>query len=277
MFKFDRMFSSLLIAMELVVVTYSYGSANTGVSVSQNPPRSHFARQFSLSDATKEAPRPPGNSGPGGGTGVQEPRPPRPPGESGPGGGLGWQQILPLEPPKEGEITGTRSRGGFCPIAPSGFGSTQVVWNDRPLFVWNEVRANVTRVEVRDSDDMENSTLLWSVEPTENKVQYDGEALEPGQTYYWMVFFNGASAPTLAIPFELSADRDRIAAELAALELPEDASEEDIARIRAAYFNENGLPSDALQEALSVSEPSKELEEILEALPAEYCQEPEEE
>lgn len=258
MVKFNRMFSSLFIATELVFVAYSYCHASIGDSVSPVPLESDRWQQvdrdrFSRSWQTQD-----------------EAEPPKPPVDT----GTNWADVLP-PPPKDEENTGVR--GGFCSIAPGRLGTTQIVWNDRPLFLWDETRGNVTRVEVRDGDDIQNSTLLWSAEPTENQAQYDGEALAPGQTYYWLVFFNGANQPTMAISFEIaeSLDRDRIAGELAALTLPDNASEEDIARIRAQYFTENGLPSDAFLEAFSVVEPSEELATLLEALPEEYCREPE--
>ena len=274
MVKFNRMFSSLLIATELVFVTYSYCSANMGDSLSETLPRSNWANVETARSAEAKV-----------FYGLwQEDSNRQPPGPE-ENAGSTWRDVLPLEfqqqddgnSGEDWENAGSRVRGGFCPIAPGRLGTTQVVWNDRPLFLWDETRGNVTRVQVRDGDDIQNSTLLWEAEPTENQAQYDGEALEPGQTYYWLVFFNGASDPTMAISFQIAeaADRDRIAGELAALTLPENASEEDIARIRAQYFTENGLPSDAFLEAFSVIEPSEELATLLETLPEEYCWAPE--
>ncbi|BAZ40689.1 hypothetical protein NIES4101_66500 [Calothrix sp. NIES-4101] len=106
-------------------------------------------------------------------------------------------------------------------------------------------------------------------------VNYQGEPLKPGQTYKWFIFLNQASSsPVMFIPFQImeAPQRNRITSELKLLErLQKNKSVEAIALVKAKYFAEQGLWSDALQQAYSVPKPSSELSQLIKDLPNQLC------
>ncbi|NEP14676.1 MAG: hypothetical protein F6K14_31670 [Symploca sp. SIO2C1] len=126
-------------------------------------------------------------------------------------------------------------------------------------------------IEVRH---LRSNELIWSqtLEPTTNKITYQGEELEPEQVYFWRETVPLETLPT-KIVFRImnKEERDRISTELAELESQletEGASESDIILARVNYFAERQLWSDALQEAYSVENPSGELADFLEKFEA---------
>ncbi|MBD0268848.1 MAG: hypothetical protein ICV77_11210 [Cyanobacteria bacterium Co-bin8] len=94
------------------------------------------------------------------------------------------------------------------------------------------------------------------------RVAHSGAPLEAG-TYDWQ-FFMIAPTHVYATSFEIMDDEayERIAAELETLQADleaEGADAETIVLARAAYFIQQELASDALQELFSVSNPSEEM------------------
>lgn len=156
------------------------------------------------------------------------------------------------------------SRGdGVCLISPGNLGE-QLIWSERPLFIW---QGKIPKSKISLTKSAENSgekdRLVWTQIVSENTktVAYAGEALQPGSTYYWELFSDGKTdgrAITLMTEFQ----REAIAAELTALEnkLENDgATEEDIAIAKADYFVRQKLGFDALQQLYSVPNPSPRL------------------
>ncbi|MGB3238888.1 MAG: hypothetical protein WBB29_11360 [Geitlerinemataceae cyanobacterium] len=146
-------------------------------------------------------------------------------------------------------------RGNFCLIAPSTLGQTSTIWNDLPLFIWD---GNVSNIELRDHN---SDTALWTAQPdaTASTFQYDGEPLEPGQTYDVVMTTTGELIFTFTVMDAQT--RAGIAADLQALEeraIEQGADEGSIAFARAQYFANRGLRWDALQEVFSVIEPGED-------------------
>lgn len=169
-----------------------------------------------------------------------------------------------------------RPMGSVCTIAPKAIGNNREVWNQRPLFIW---AGPFKRIELRRVGD---NQVLWSkAVGGQNKILYDGEALQPGQTYEWSLFFNPEAdfPPFRTETFRVmdSQKRDRIKQDLQRLDetlKSKKASAEEIARQHALYFVKQQLWLDALQEAYSVENPSPALTTLMQAMPKEICPKP---
>jgi hypothetical protein len=190
-----------------------------------------------------------------------------------------WTPILQAlqdnpPPPKKNE-GGSR---GVCAIAPTAIGTSTEIWSERPLFVWVGP-SRPTRIELRSVD---NNQVLWrhKVE-AQNKILYDGEALQPGQAYEWSLFASSQenARPIKTETFRLmdAQKRDRMNTQLQRLDQElqaKNASTEDIARKRAEYFAQQQLWSDVLKEAYSVENPSPGLTDMVRSIPRTLCSRP---
>lgn len=170
-----------------------------------------------------------------------------------------------------------RPMGSVCTIAPKAIGNNREVWNERPLFIW---AGPFKRIELRRVGD---NQVLWSqnLNARQNKILYDGEALQPGQTYEWSLFFSPDTdfPPFRTETFQVmdTQKRDRIKQDLQRLDETlknKKASAEEIAREHALYFVRQQLWLDALQEAYSVENPSPALKQLMQAMPKEICPKP---
>ena len=164
------------------------------------------------------------------------------------------------------------ARGDICLITPGGNSANTEIWSNRPLFVW---RGNLGRIEVRPYGSEE---VLWSqtVSAKDNRVTYTGEPLKAGETYQWVIFGVADKNPMLSVPFKVmnEPNRDRIRVRLIILgvELKEKgATPEEITLARANYFAQKELWSDFLQEVYSLDNPSEDLQEIIQQIPAKVC------
>lgn len=169
----------------------------------------------------------------------------------------------PINPRKGG------SRGDLCMISPDAPRQTRIVWSDRPLFLW---QGQVKKIELTN---ISNNTKFW--DQTVEKIQqqtYTGKPLQPGKTYKWEVFIGDSPAKFVKFRIMESQQRDRITAELNALEnqlKAKGANAEAIALAKAEYFAKYNLWSDVLQQAYSVQQPSAELAKIIEEIPQRLC------
>ena len=169
-----------------------------------------------------------------------------------------------------------RPMGNICAIAPKAIGDTKEVWNERPLFIW---AGPFKRIELRRVGDEQ---VFWSKAlDRQNKILYDGEPLQPGQTYEWSLYFSDDTEfpPFRTETFQVmdSQKRDRIQQDLQRLDetlKARKASTEEIARQHALYFVRQQLWLDALQEAYSVENPSEPLKQLIESMPKEICPKP---
>lgn len=193
-----------------------------------------------------------------------------------------WEKLFEEDPDPPRNQTSGGSRGPvqskFCPLAPSVDREIMATWSQYPLFLW---QGRVERMEVRLHD---SDKVLWSIDASRSwqaadssaiyRAFYEGEALQPGQTYDWVIF-DPANIPTY-IPFHVMAqsERDAIAAELTQMEAPlkqQGATAETIAVAKAKYFARRRLWSDVLQEAMSVKNPSAALTRFVKKIPARFC------
>jgi hypothetical protein len=179
-------------------------------------------------------------------------------------------------PPVPGGAGGGTSRGNnLCAIAPQPITTNRVIWSDRPLFLW---RGSLSRIEIHPTG---SKKVLWRQTEIlgKNSALYAGEALQPGQTYDWLLFDQFAledSEPIQRVTFRVmdAQERDRIKTQLQKLEAKlkaKKASAEETAIHRAQYFAQKNLWSDVLQEAYSVKNPSAALAGIIEDLPTKLC------
>ncbi|NET62729.1 MAG: hypothetical protein F6K47_43570, partial [Symploca sp. SIO2E6] len=95
---------------------------------------------------------------------------------------------------------------------------------------------------------------MWqqTIDPNVHHLTYQGEALEPGQDYYWWGI-EAVNKRSTRVIFRLMEPekRDRITAELAELEnqlKAEKASVSEVILARVNYFADQELWSDALRE-----------------------------
>lgn len=169
-----------------------------------------------------------------------------------------------------------RPIGGVCAIAPKAIGNNTEVWNERPLFIW---AGPFKRIELRRVGEEQ---VLWSKAlDRQNKILYDGEPLQPGQTYEWSLYFSPDTdfPPFRTETFQVmdSQKRGRIQQDLQRLDeslKARKASAEEIAREHALYFVRQQLWLDALQEAYSVENPSPALKQLIQSMPKEICPKP---
>lgn len=197
-------------------------------------------------------------------------------------GGNPWAMIFRAlaqdnKPPVPPEKAGSRGPAS-CAIAPRAIGTNMEIWSDRPLFVWT---GPFKRLELRA---VSSDQILWryNVKDQQNSVLYSGkEALQPGQTYEWRLFFSDEEniRPFATQTFRVmdAQKRDRIQKELQSLtdELQaKKALPENIAQQRAQYFAQQKLWSDVLQEAYKVENPSTALTAMVQAIPREICNNP---
>jgi hypothetical protein len=171
---------------------------------------------------------------------------------------------------------GTRS-GSICLVTP-GLGETRGVWSDRPLFLWDR---EISRVEVRL---VNTDTSVWNqtVPSSSRSIVYQGQPLQPGQTYVVLLFDptdslfikdkDYASHPKFTLMAE--SERSSIAQGLAATEnqfKSQGSSDETIALEKAELFTEKKLWSDALQTIYSVQNSSLELQTFVQTIITDTC------
>jgi hypothetical protein len=169
----------------------------------------------------------------------------------------------PIQPRKGGSRLPTDD---ICMISPDAPSERRIVWSDRPIFIW---KGAVQKIAVRTRGSNE---YLWSqnVSGAQN-ANYTGSALQPGQTYEWLVFIG--ESPSKFVPFQVmdAQQSQRITSDLNNLIKAKKANSEAIALAKANYFIQNQLWSDALQQAYSVKNPSRELAQILKDIPDKLC------
>lgn len=166
------------------------------------------------------------------------------------------------------------SRGDMCAIAPTTPNAgTPIIWHDQPVFVWQA--GTVAKVSLQDKLTEE---VLWEYVPSagETHVVYDGESLEPGQTYTLALHKIASLGPTLTPDFQVMHPIFRSLVDNGlenSFNLNEFtvSDEEWMAIHQADYFSKRDLPFDAIQSLFSVSDPSPELLAIQELMIKETC------
>jgi hypothetical protein len=176
-------------------------------------------------------------------------------------------------------LGGSRNGSGFCGIAPAVLGTSNVIWSDRPLFLW---QGKVQNLELRPySFDVasKNQSTLWRIVPTDRQASYPKEPLQAGKRYEWQVTY---LSPQTKEPIQWQhtfqvmekAERNPIAQDLNALEMQlktQNATAEEIALAKANYFADRDLWSDALQQIYAVGHPFSAGDEFLQAATHRVC------
>lgn len=165
-------------------------------------------------------------------------------------------------------------RGGDCVISPIIDKEPVKIWNDRPIIIWNG-KTNTIGMFSGSAD-----KVIWKQKINENtkenlKLQYTGEALQPGQVYEWRLLTEDLQS-TQTRPFQIlkPIQRNQITADLRTLQAKlksEGANAEAIAMRRAEFFTQRDLQSDALQELFSVQNPSPELQAFIQKVTTAIC------
>jgi hypothetical protein len=179
-----------------------------------------------------------------------------------------WATLWELLKSKRNEPALT-SRGNVCEIAPGLLEEKNVIWSDRPLFLWQGTAPSIEiRLYSPFSPDREQE-VLWSQTVTAQSqtakfqsVAYTGEALQPGKIYDWELVVPSSSRQRFTFQVMESQERNEIASKLTEMETQlktAGATAEEIALQRANYFAQRGLWSDALQEIYLVKNPSPTL------------------
>ena len=171
-------------------------------------------------------------------------------------------------PPVDPEIPGTR---GPCTIAPLDLKTNTEVWSDRPLFLW---QGPIGKIEVRQQG---NNDVLWRqpIEPGVGLMQYAGEALQPGETYNWVLFdLQNNAIRSIAFKVMDAREREQVNTQLQSLERElkaKGATAQESAARRAQYFAQRQLWSDAWREAFSVDNPIAVIGTITQTTPTPFC------
>ena len=176
--------------------------------------------------------------------------------------------LFSKKPPIQPRKGVSRNPKFICMISPDAPTEGRIVWSDRPIFIW---KGAVQKIAVRISGSEKD---LWSrtVAGTQ-RINYTGEALQPGQTYDWLVFEDESSYKSVHFQV-MDVQRDRITTDLNTLENQRKAKKDDyeaIALAKASYFVQNQLWADALQQVYSVEKPSAQLAQIRHDIPDKLC------
>ena len=172
---------------------------------------------------------------------------------------------------------GTTRGGSLCLVSPGLIEVEGKIWNTRPIFIW---QGKLNRIEIRPSN---SKQVLWTfdIQDDEEIVDYTGEELEPGNTYYWRIFDSTSSADSLLgiqrRTFEIIdvEEHEAITQDLAKLDQDlnkQGATKEAIAFARVKFFAERNLWSDALSEVFKVKKPSMELQDFRSNILQRLCQ-----
>ena len=167
-----------------------------------------------------------------------------------------------------------------CPISPGNVGE-QVIWSDRPLFIWQGKIPQSTINLYSSSANFnyeQDEQLFWSwsgtVPPDSQGIVYGGRQLQPEFIYDWEFIAFDKTYRTTFILMEQS-QRDAIATELEVIENKLEANgatAEEIAIVKADYFVNKQLWSDALQQLYSVENPSVNLSDKKQEIETYLCE-----
>ena len=170
-------------------------------------------------------------------------------------------------------------KGDLCLLVPAQAQPPDIMWHDRPLFVWQGLEQTIG---LRRSG---SETVFWRRSLTQpgtlvNQIQYTGLALQPGQTYELLLFSSPTSnQPVRRQAFTMMSARDRVPITTALQALTanlvkENTREETIAQQRVQYFSDHQLQADVLQEVFAVKSPSIALRQFATELSKEFCSSP---
>jgi hypothetical protein len=187
------------------------------------------------------------------------------------------QEYPPLPPP-------LAIRGSICIFSPGLLENVNVIWSDRPLFMWqSDIRSvKMQRIQLFDPD---NEQVLWekALPDSVQSIAYDGTALIPGKEYAWQLEWllldreqNSWILEENDFRFSvMAADQRRSVTDelqeiIRTLEM-EGASTEAIALQKSNHFQQQGLWTDSLQALHSVETPSEAVQQQIATLINSIC------
>mgnify|MGYP001544935255 CR=1 FL=1 len=145
-----------------------------------------------------------------------------------------------IEYMKRGDPRGSRGSFNACLVSPGQLGNTDMLWSDRPLFVW---RGQADRIVLESFDSGE---VLWNEEVSAltpedfiYQIPYTGTPLTPGELYSWRVLRGQDSSDEVLFEVIGGENRDRISQAMQQPPLMGNTVEQ------AKYFVAEGLWSDA--------------------------------
>jgi hypothetical protein len=170
------------------------------------------------------------------------------------------------------------SRSNICEITPGLLGERNLIYSDRPLFLWQGTASELA-INLYTPFSLEaEQELMWSqiVKGDSQSVLYAGAALQAGRIYDWEIVVD-AQENQRRISFQVmdQEERARIASELEQLETQlasAGATAEEIALEKAHFFAEQDLWSDALQQLYALENPSPEVRSNAQEITAYVCQ-----
>ena len=175
---------------------------------------------------------------------------------------------------------GPRSGAGICVLSPGRLEADGTILSDRPIFLWYTENPELVEMETIQLID-DTGEIVWEkpLSPSDEMAVYDGEPLQPGQTYTWQLIWNVEDNSSRSLEEqEYEADflvmspddrRMQIAAELD--QLANGASDAAIATNQAEFLAQQGLWSDAFGTLQSVETPSPEIAAKLVAWTNAFC------
>lgn len=175
-------------------------------------------------------------------------------------------------------LGGSRNGNEFCGITPAVLGASNVVWSDRPLFLWE---GRVQSLELRPYKfdvPYAKQPILWNLRPSNQWAVYPNQLLQAGQRYVWQsTYLSQANEPIQwQWTFQVmeKPERDRIGQDLKNLEMQlkaQNASGEEVALSRAHFFAAKDLWSDAIQQIYDIGYPFSEGDYFLQATTKHIC------
>ena len=152
----------------------------------------------------------------------------------------------------------------LCLISPGNIGE-QIIYSDRPIFIWQGTIPDST-INVYSSSANYNyerdEQLIWTQEVAANNqnISYKGEPLQSGFIYDWeLTTTDSTYRATFVVMKDVS--RDAISQDIAAMEdrLKAENNEHEIAIAVADYLAQKQLWSDVLQQLYTIENPSPDL------------------
>jgi hypothetical protein len=162
---------------------------------------------------------------------------------------------------------GARGDDSPCAVAPGLLERQNIIWSDRPLFLWNaSAEVTLQQIDLTDS----SGKMIWqkALAATDQSALYEGQLLQPGQFYTWRLFWtppNTERTVSASYTFQLMEPQpqQQIASELQTLTQQLQAAGEDaetIANQQADYLLTRSQPlwSDAFQVLYTIKNPSQQ-------------------
>lgn len=170
----------------------------------------------------------------------------------------------------------SRPSNAICLITPQFpqpfTGNPPLIYNTKPFILW---KGDIKKIVIENFSNKEY--LKTQIVTGTQSLNYTGQALQPGNTYKLSIFLTELkdSHATQFVPFRIiqTPQRESISAELNRLEkMHKNDGKEAIAFSKAKYFAQQGLLTDALQQAYTVPNPSPELSQFIKDLPNHFCE-----